>query len=184
MSAGCTWKTLKECWIDSYLGPPAYVVHDAGTNFASKEFRDNARVMNVKPKEVPVEAHNSIGLVERYHIPLRRAHNIISQEVPSISKEHKLQMAVKAVNDTAGPDGIVPTLLVFGAYPRLTTWDAPASSITARAIAVKRAMEEVRRCQAARKVADALRMHNGPRTAHIANLPLNSKVVGRTRGCR
>ncbi|KAI2634264.1 hypothetical protein GGS26DRAFT_553076 [Hypomontagnella submonticulosa] len=28
-------------------------------------------------------------------------------------------MAVKAVNDTAGPDGLVPTLLVFGAYPRL-----------------------------------------------------------------
>ena len=86
-------------------------------------------------------------------------------------------MAVKAVNDTAGPDGIVPTLLVFGAYPRLTTWDAPASSITARAIAVKRAMEEVRRCQAARKVADALRMRNGPRTAHIADLPLDSEVL-------
>jgi len=26
-------------------------------------------------------------------------------------------MAVKAVNDTAGPDGLVPTLLVYGAYP-------------------------------------------------------------------
>jgi len=89
MSAGCTWNTLKECWIDFYLGPPAYVVHDAGTNFASKEFRDNARVMNVEPKEVPVEAHNSIGLVEQYHIPLRRAYDIISQEVPSITKEHK-----------------------------------------------------------------------------------------------
>jgi len=94
MSAGCTWNTLKECWIDFYLGPPAYVVHDAGTNFASKEFRDNARVMNVEPKEVPVEAHNSIGLVERYHIPLRRAYDIISQEVPSITKEHKLLIAV------------------------------------------------------------------------------------------
>ncbi len=32
-------------------------------------------------------------------------------------------MAVKAVNDLAGPDGIVPTLLVFGAYPRLTEMD-------------------------------------------------------------
>jgi hypothetical protein len=28
-----------------------------------------------------------------------------------------LQMAVKAVNDTAGPDGLVLTLLVFGTYP-------------------------------------------------------------------
>ena len=31
-----------------------------------------------------------------------------------------LQMAVKAVNDTAGPDGLVPALLVFGTYPRLS----------------------------------------------------------------
>lgn len=29
------------------------------------------------------------------------------------------QMAFKAVNDTAGPDGLVPTLFVFGAYPRI-----------------------------------------------------------------
>ncbi len=30
-----------------------------------------------------------------------------------------LQMAFKVVNDTAGPDGLVATLLVFGAYPRI-----------------------------------------------------------------
>jgi hypothetical protein len=29
-------------------------------------------------------------------------------------------MAVKAVNDSAGPDGIILILLVFGAYPRMT----------------------------------------------------------------
>ena len=28
-------------------------------------------------------------------------------------------MAFKAINDTAGPDSLVPTLLVFGAYPRI-----------------------------------------------------------------
>jgi hypothetical protein len=38
-------------------------------------------------------------------------------------------MAVKAVNDTAGPDGLVPTLLVFGAFLRMTELDAPALSI-------------------------------------------------------
>jgi hypothetical protein len=32
-----------------------------------------------------------------------------------------LQLAVKAVNDTASPNGLVPTLLVFGAYPRLSS---------------------------------------------------------------
>ena len=34
-----------------------------------------------------------------------------------IIKELALQMAVKAINDIASPDGLVPILLVFGAYP-------------------------------------------------------------------
>jgi hypothetical protein len=38
-------------------------------------------------------------------------------------------MAVKAVNDTAGPDRLVPTLLVYGAYLRISKLDPPAPSI-------------------------------------------------------
>jgi hypothetical protein len=40
-----------------------------------------------------------------------------------------LQIAVKAINNTAGYDGIVPTLLVFGAFSRMTHIDPPAPSI-------------------------------------------------------
>ncbi|XP_044717736.1 uncharacterized protein HRG_08378 [Hirsutella rhossiliensis] len=50
-------EALKLCWIDTYLGPPDVITHDAA--------------------------------------------------------ESLLQMAFKSVNDTAGPDGLVPTLLVF-----------------------------------------------------------------------
>ena len=39
-------------------------------------------------------------------------------------------MAIKAINDTAGPDGLVPTLLVYGAYPRISNLDPPTLSIT------------------------------------------------------
>jgi hypothetical protein len=38
-------------------------------------------------------------------------------------------MAVKAVNDSAGPDEIMPTLLVFGVYPKITKGSAPSPSI-------------------------------------------------------
>ena len=38
-------------------------------------------------------------------------------EIPEISKEIALQMAFKAINNTASLKGLVPTLLVFGAYP-------------------------------------------------------------------
>jgi hypothetical protein len=45
-------------------------------------------------------------------------------------------MAIKAVNDTAGPNRLIPTLLVYGAYPRMSNLDPPAPSVTHRAAAI------------------------------------------------
>ena len=42
-------------------------------------------------------------------------------------------MAVKAVNDIAGPDGLVLTLLIFDIYPRMTEIDIPLPTIIQRA---------------------------------------------------
>ena len=53
-------------------------------------------------------------------------------------------MAVKAINDLAGPDGIIPTLLVFGVYLRITKMDALLLSVTKRAEAIRTATKEVR----------------------------------------
>jgi len=88
-----------------------------------------------------------------------------------------LQMAFKALNDTAGPEGLVPTLLVFGAYPYITESDPPAPTIAQRAAAIKRAMAEIRKLRAERQVTEALRTRNGPRTNDIHGLPLNSEVL-------
>jgi hypothetical protein len=38
-------------------------------------------------------------------------------------------MAVKAGNNTAGPNGLVPTLLVYRAYLRISNLGPPALSI-------------------------------------------------------
>jgi len=38
-------------------------------------------------------------------------------------------MAVKAVNNTTGPNGLVPTLLVYRAYLRMSKLDPPALSV-------------------------------------------------------
>ena len=45
-------------------------------------------------------------------------------------------MAVKAVNNTASLDGLVPTLLVYGAYPRISNLDPPALSIIEQAATI------------------------------------------------
>ena len=52
-------------------------------------------------------------------------------------------MAVKAINDTSSPDGLVPTLLVFGAYPRISNLDPPVPLVTERATAIRKVMVEV-----------------------------------------
>jgi hypothetical protein len=89
---------------------------------------------------------------------LCRAYQIITEELQGlgITKELNLQMAVKAVNDTADPDGLVPTLLVFGAYPRISTLDPPAPTITQQATAVHKAMAEVAKIRAEIQVNNAL----------------------------
>jgi hypothetical protein len=86
-------------------------------------------------------------------------------------------MAVKAVNDTAGPDGLVPTLLVYGAYPRMTNLDPPAPSIIDRATAIRKAMSEIAKLQAKQAVSSALNHCNGPDITSVHDLPLNSEVL-------
>ncbi|KAE8549770.1 hypothetical protein EYB25_008294 [Talaromyces marneffei] len=177
ISAKATWTALRIMWIDTYLGPPDFIVTDAGKNFTSKEFSRDASSMDIIVTTVPVEAHWSIGAVERYHAVLRRSYEIMKEELPDISTEAALQIAVKAVNDTAGPDGLVPTLLVFGAYPRMTEYDPPAPTITQRAAAVKKAMTEIRRIRAQRQITDAVNTRNGPSSTAVHRLPLNSDVL-------
>jgi hypothetical protein len=133
--------------------------------------------MGTKMKIVPIEAHNSVGIVERYHRPVRRAYQIITTEIPDIDKDAALQIAFKAINDSAGPDGLVPTLFVYGAYFRISEFDIPAPTVTQRAIAIKKAIAELSKLRAKRQVADALHTRNGPNTDELHTLVLDSLVL-------
>jgi len=57
-------------------------------------------------------------------------------------------MAIKAVNDTAGPNRLVPTLLVYGAYLRISNLGPPAPSITERAAAIRKVIAEIAKLRA------------------------------------
>jgi hypothetical protein len=153
-------------------------MHNAGKNFTATEFKQLASFMLIKVKKVLVKAHNSVGLVERYHALLRRAYKILKAELKNehINKEVILQITVKAVNDSAGPDEIVLTLLVFGLYPRMTEINALSPTIVKRAEAIRAATKEVRRLHAKRQVNDALAMRNSLNTMATVDLPLQSDV--------
>ncbi len=105
---------------------------------------------------MPVKAHNSIGKVEQYHTPVCRVYKLFLKSFPKISKEERLALSVKYVNDTVGLDGLVPTLLVFGVYPRILSSKGPLALTSERAKAIEKGIEEVRKCYTVRKVHEAL----------------------------
>ena len=86
-------------------------------------------------------------------------------------------MAFKALNDSVGPNGLVPTLLVFGAYPRITDRDTPATIVTQRVAALKKAIIEIGKIRAERQVTNTMAIRNGPDTTVVSDLPLNSEVL-------
>ena len=57
-------------------------------------------------------------------------------------------MAVKAVNNTASPNELVPTLLVYRAYLRISNLDTPTPSITERAAIIRKVIAEIVKLQA------------------------------------
>lgn len=87
-------------------------------------------------------------------------------------------MSVKAINDSVGPDGLVPTLLVFGALPRLgLPTDPPTPSTFKRAIALRKATKAMSKHFSSRQVKDALKVRNGPDVTEIHKTPIGAPVL-------
>jgi hypothetical protein len=86
-------------------------------------------------------------------------------------------MAVKAINNTTSPNGLVPTLLVYGAYLRIGKLDLFAPSVIDRAAIIRKVIAEIVKLWAKQTVNNALYYRNGPNTTLVYNLPLNSKVL-------
>ena len=54
-----------------------------------------------------------------------------------------LQMAFKAINDLARPNGLIFILLVFKAYPRIIELEMLSPIVTQRATVIKKAIAEI-----------------------------------------
>jgi hypothetical protein len=57
-------------------------------------------------------------------------------------------MAIKAINNTTGPNRLIPTLLVYGAYLRINNLDPPALSIMEQVAVIQKAIAEIVKLQA------------------------------------
>jgi hypothetical protein len=59
-------------------------------------------------------------------------------------------MAFKAINNSIGLNSLIPTLLVFGAYLRIVKSNTPNPIVIKRAVALKKAIKEVKKLKAKR----------------------------------
>jgi hypothetical protein len=67
-----------------------------------------------------------------------------------------LQITVKAVNDSARPNGIIPIFLVFSAYPRIIENLVLSLIITKRTEVIRKTTKEIRCFYARQQVIDTL----------------------------
>src|SRR6266567_3042236 len=96
-------------WINTYLGPPNIITHNIGKNFISKEFKQYAIILRTAIRSVPIKAYNLVKMVECYYGPLHYIYYIIIAELPDIGKDMALQIAFKAINNSTGPNSLIPT---------------------------------------------------------------------------
>ena len=63
------------------------IIYNIEKNFISKELKQYAVNIGIIIKSVLVEAHNLIGIVERYYSPLRCIYHIIASKILGINED-------------------------------------------------------------------------------------------------
>jgi hypothetical protein len=154
------WAHLRKCWIETYLGPPAILRVDRGTNL-SKSYVETACVQNgINLEVIPTEAAWRVGSVERRHAPVKLSYRKIKHDLPHLGPETWLSMAVHATNSAVDETGILPLYAVFGAHsspiPALSKDLMPATEDRLRAIdGARRAVEKKRAAETVERVRTA-----------------------------
>ena len=118
MSSNIVSDAFLKCWTLIYVGMPDVMFRDYRSAFTSHEWKELGEKNGVVMKLTGVQHHNGFGLCKRFNCPLRSIYRRIKKECPGIDDNLALKSAVKAMNDTLGPEGLVPSLLAFEILPR------------------------------------------------------------------
>lgn len=168
-SARDVWDAFIEAWSTVYVGYPKTLKTDHGKIFTSKQWRSWTEMAGINMEISGIESHNSNGIVERYHDPLRKIFSIIRKEYPRLDPEIALRCAVKGINDTMGPEGLVPSYLVFGVIPTFPAFNTELPSQRDRMAAISSARSEMATISAKLRIQQALRSKLPPATEYIAH---------------
>ncbi len=150
------WLAFCMTWCTMYTGYPNRLRTDQGSVFTSDRWRQIAESNGIQLRLSGVKAHSSLGIGEKLHGPLRRIYNKVVASHPTLPKQFCLRIANKAMNDTIGENGLVPSKLVFGIIPRYPILNTDLPNQKERMEAIKLAQAEMNSIIAERRVLAAL----------------------------
>ena len=169
-SVESVWESFVTCWASLYVGFPEKIKVDQGSCFTFVRWTKRCENVGTEVQLSGIESHNSLGVGEKYHAPLRRVYRKIRNEEPKLEKSTVLQLANKAINDTMGPEGLVPSLLDFGCVPRLPSGSSELPGQKERMNALQTARREMETITAELRVSKALKSR-APKNADLEQLP-------------
>lgn len=108
------WTDFINCWPSFYIGFPEFLRLDREPSFHFHGIPLKRWKCRYFTSFYCTEAHNSRRQGERYHHFLRIIFHVICYKHPNLDNKAKLRLFIKAMDDTVGPKGLVPSLLVFG----------------------------------------------------------------------
>ncbi len=107
-----------------------------------------------------MESPETMTHVERYHGSPPSVYIKLESSLPTETPQDILQMAVKCVNDSVGPDELCSTLLIFDSLPRSARNSLTPTQIH-RARSIEDSMNSIKKIQSRGRVEFSLK-HRGP----------------------
>ena len=112
------------------MRPSNLITTDTSKQFMAQKFKQYTINMGIIVKNAPIEANHLISMVERYYGPRRQVYLIGTSKIPGIKPNLAFQIFFQAIKNLIGPHGLIPILLVFGAYFKMTELDVSSLSIS------------------------------------------------------
>ena len=178
VSTDSVWQALLNFWGSIYTGLPNRALLDQRSHFGQL-FIDVAKIHDIKVENKGIEAHSSLGLGERYHLPLRQTFRKIMAQHKKTDCDLALTLSVKAMNDTLGPEGLIPSGFVFGEFPKIRKQGSkptPRATLLSRKAVAETARKEMEKHIAKMKINRALN-HMVPKAANRSYQPGDKVLV-------
>lgn len=121
------WDEFVEGWQSVYIGYSNRIRTDRGSISTSKFWRGVTTLHGTDVQLSGVEIHNSIGVGERYHEPLRQVFDKVLTDHPTTDPDIGLCVAVKALTTLLAPRGSCRRFSYLDHYPLFlqSTWKSP-----------------------------------------------------------